>query len=89
MQANFGAEIHTSFELYNKDMVLTTPKEGCKTLSGKSYTGKIALVSRGSCRFDVKTYWAQMAGTKAIVIYNNQGGNAYVLMGGEAKADTV
>ena len=89
LQANFGVEIHTSPELYNKDMVLTTPKEGCKKLSGKSYTGKIALISRGSCRFDVKTYWAQMAGAKAVVVYNNQGGTAYLNMGGEAKVKGV
>jgi hypothetical protein len=88
--ANFGAEIHTSPELYKRDMVLTTPKEGCKKLSGKSYKGKIALISRGSCRFDLKTYYAQTAGAKAVVIYNNGGSwNSNTIMGGNPKVNGV
>ena len=35
-------------------------------------TGKIALVSRGTCEFGMKS--AQNAGAEAVIIYNNVGG---------------
>jgi subtilisin family serine protease len=39
-----------------------------------SMTGKIALISRGSCNFTEKALNAQAAGAIALVIYNNVGG---------------
>ena len=37
-------------------------------------TGKIALVSRGTCEFGMKSLNAQNAGAEAVIIYNNVGG---------------
>ncbi len=50
---------------------------GCGAVSpyaAGSMTGKIALISRGSCAFTEKSLNAQAAGAIAIVVYNNAGG---------------
>ena len=33
--------------------------------------GKIALIRRGTCGFSLKTYWAQQAGAKGVIIINH------------------
>ncbi len=33
--------------------------------------GKIALIRRGTCGFSLKTYWAQQAGAKGVIILNH------------------
>jgi hypothetical protein len=45
--------------------------------------GKIALIERGTCRFDEKVARAQLAGAVGAIVYNNAaGGEGLVLMGG-------
>ena len=56
--------------------------EGCNNLTN-DLTGKIALVSRGTCEFGLKALNAQNAGAVAVIIYNNVGG----LIGMAAGAD--
>ena len=51
----------------------TWGQEGCGELIN-DLTGKIALVSRGTCEFGVKSLNAQNAGAVAVIIYNNVGG---------------
>ena len=48
--------------------------EGCDSAgvfnSGSDYDGKIVLISRGSCQFGMKAFWAQQQGAVAVIIYN-------------------
>ena len=60
--------------------------EGCGEIIN-DLTGKIALVSRGTCEFGLKALNAQNAGAVAVIIYNNVGG--MVSMSGGASGDEV
>ncbi len=51
--------------------------------------GKVALISRGSCRFDAKVQNAQNAGAIAAIIYNNVPGAPPITMGGETGNITI
>ncbi len=48
---------------------------GCEALPAGSLTGKIALISRGSCSFSTKIRFAQEAGAVAALIVNNAVGD--------------
>jgi len=48
---------------------------GCSALAGGSLTGKIALISRGTCTFQTKIRNAQNAGAVAAIIVNNVAGD--------------
>ncbi|KAL8652095.1 MAG: hypothetical protein Q9210_002887 [Variospora velana] len=47
---------------------------GCNATDYPALTGKIALISRGSCEFGLKSALAGAAGADAAVIYNNVNG---------------
>ena len=49
---------------------------GCDALPAGSLSGKIALISRGSCTFSTKIRNAQNAGAVAVLIVNNVAGDA-------------
>ncbi|KAL5324702.1 hypothetical protein ACEPPN_009250 [Leptodophora sp. 'Broadleaf-Isolate-01'] len=53
--------------------VVAVPNLGCVAAdyAGLDLTGKVALISRGTCNFSVKTLFASAAGAAAAVIYNN------------------
>ena len=70
----------------NAPLALTTPPtipptlpgaDACNTAAGAnplpagSFTGKIALIRRGTCSFYEKSRNAQLAGAVAVVLYNN------------------
>ncbi|HTM66507.1 MAG TPA: PA domain-containing protein [Flavipsychrobacter sp.] len=55
---------------------------GCSNLPSGSLTGKFALVSRGTCDFSEKAYYAQQAGAVAVIIYNNIAGGAVGMAAG-------
>jgi subtilisin family serine protease len=64
--------------------------EGCTAWPAGTFTGKAALIRRGSCEFGVKALNAQNAGAVAVVIYNNAaGGNALINMGPGAVGNQV
>ncbi len=48
--------------------------DACNPLPAGSLTGKVALIRRGTCNFNVKVLNAQNAGAIAVVIYNNVAG---------------
>jgi hypothetical protein len=45
--------------------------DGCEPILN-NVKGKIALIDRGACEFRLKTFYAQVAGAKGVVIVNNQ-----------------
>lgn len=49
--------------------------DACATLPAGSLTGKIAVVSRGSCSFSIKIRNAQTAGAVATIVVNNAAGD--------------
>ncbi len=53
-----------------------TPSLGCQALTnGTSINGQIALIDRGTCKFNEKVKFAQDKGAKAVIIINNVSGN--------------
>jgi minor extracellular serine protease Vpr len=62
----------------------------CSALPAGSLTGKIALISRGTCSFSVKIRNAQDAGAIAVIVVNNVGGDPIVMgLGGIPNEPTV
>ena len=45
--------------------------EACTALDPATFTGKIALVARGTCTFEIKKNNAQAAGAVALIVHNN------------------
>ena len=62
--------------------------EGCNDLTN-DLTGKIALVSRGTCEFGLKALNAQNAGAIAVIIYNNVGGLIGMAAGSDGADVTI
>jgi hypothetical protein len=54
--------------------------QACNPLSGTALSGAVALISRGTCTFEVKLNNAEDAGAAAAVVYNNAEG-ALLTMG--------
>ncbi len=64
-----------------------TAGDGCEPLSDLS--GTIALVERGLCPFVQKVKNAQTAGAAGVIVANNQGGDALMVMGGSDPTITI
>ncbi|HSM54763.1 MAG TPA: S8 family serine peptidase [Candidatus Sulfomarinibacteraceae bacterium] len=47
--------------------------EGCSPWDGDVFDGVMAVISRGSCNFADKVYYAEQAGATAALVYNNDG----------------
>ena len=59
--------------------------EGCDAAAygeGADLTGKIAIVSRGTCAFAVKSLTAAAVGAEAVLVYNNEPGMVNGTLGG-------
>ncbi|HEV8345027.1 MAG TPA: S8 family serine peptidase [Vicinamibacterales bacterium] len=52
----------------------TTANDACNPLPAGSLTGRIALIRRGTCSFNQKSFNAQSAGAVGVVLYNNVAG---------------
>lgn len=65
------------------------PTEACAALPAGTFTGKIALVDRGTCGFSVKALVAQNAGAVAVLIGNNAPNQVPPGMGGADPAVTI
>ena len=83
--AAFGAE-WANVTTMTQAMVLASPLNGCSAI-GSSVSGKIALIQRGSCKFDLKVLNAQNAGAVAVIVYNNVDGT--LTMTGSTSAQHV
>ena len=56
--------------------------EGCNTWAGTPFTGRAAIISRGSCEFGVKVLNAEQAGAEFVVVHNHAaGGDGLTTMG--------
>ncbi len=63
---------------------------GCNAWPANTFTGKAALISRGSCDFSLKAFNAQQAGATFVVVYNSAaGGDDIMNMGAGANANEV
>jgi hypothetical protein len=75
--AAFGPEVTTSN--FAGDVVAVndgsaTPTFGCQASPAGAYNGKIALVSRGACAFEIKVKHAENAGAIGVIVANNTAG---------------
>jgi extracellular elastinolytic metalloproteinase len=86
MGAQFGPALNTTG--LGGSIAVTTPADGCTAIS-TALAGKVALIDRGSCDFNLKVANAQAAGAIGAVIANNQGGNVAFPMGGTNPAVTI
>ncbi|MCC6815052.1 MAG: T9SS type A sorting domain-containing protein [Saprospiraceae bacterium] len=81
----FGADLTTG--LWTGDCAIAESITACATLTNAAaINGKIAVIDRGSCNFDVKCLNAQNAGAIAVVVLNhndlaNRGGDVPFRMG--------
>src|SRR5690606_29551452 len=48
-----------------------TPSQGCVASPAGAYAGKVALVDRGTCAFEIKAKNAEDAGAIAVIVANN------------------
>lgn len=84
--ADFGAALTTSGK--TGPLALMAPADGC-TAATASLSGKIAIIDRGSCNFDVKVKNAQTAGAVGAIIANNAGDDYFTMAAGTAKRVTI
>jgi len=64
----------------------STNFEACKAFATDAFKGKIAVIKRGGCTFDVKVAAALNAGAKGVVVFNREGeGNTRLSMSGLEK----
>jgi hypothetical protein len=86
--ADFGPPISTSGTTAN--VVQASPTDGCSALTNASaVSGRIALIDRGACNFDVKVKNAQNAGAVGVIIANNVASPLLIQMGGATTAIDV
>ncbi len=66
------------------ELVQPATVTGCTTeeWGGVDATGKVALVSRGTCSFADKSVYAAEAGAEAVIVYNNEPGPLNGTLGG-------
>ncbi|MBN9684313.1 MULTISPECIES: myxosortase-dependent M36 family metallopeptidase [unclassified Corallococcus] len=76
--ASYGKQ---AYEVTGEIQIPETNKDGCAAFPAGTFTGKIALIDRGTCNFVVKSLNAQNGGAIATVIANNTAGST-ISMGG-------
>ena len=69
------------------DLAAADPIDACTALPAGSLAGRIGLVARGGCAFDLKVTNASLAGATGVLVYS-QKGNPKVPMGGAPTANT-
>lgn len=87
IEANFAPTIKGSGE-YGV-LYLAEPLDACTELTNKveqlpNTSSPFALVVRGGCSFEEKVRRAQMAGFKAVIVYDNEDGGVLVAMAGNS-----
>jgi len=74
-QASYGPLLRTNGGTTGKMVVVEdgvgVGSDGCEPIQN-NVKGKIAVIDRGACAFAQKTFYAQIAGAKGVIIANNQ-----------------
>lgn len=71
-----------TFTFVPGEVISPTNFEGCNPWPAGAFTGKTAVIRRGTCEFGVKALNAQNAGATSVVIYNQAvNGNTLTTMG--------
>jgi subtilisin family serine protease len=66
----------SSIAPHTRSVVEAAPLDGCLALTNPAaVAGRIALMQRGTCTFQIKVQNAQAAGATAVVMFNNVGGD--------------
>ncbi|MFP2933424.1 myxosortase-dependent M36 family metallopeptidase, partial [Pyxidicoccus sp. 3LG] len=64
--------------------------DACSALTNAAeVAGKLALVDRGTCNFDLKVLNAQAAGALGVIVVNTSGGSLLPMGGGESTTPTI
>ena len=77
--AIFGPSIATQ-PVQGQLAQFATNDDGCYSYPAGFFAGKVALIKRGDCNFELKAFHAQEAGATAVIIFNNISGPP-ILMG--------
>jgi hypothetical protein len=76
-QASYGPGLRenggTSAKMVVVDDGVGVGSDGCEPIQN-NVSGKIAVIDRGACAFAQKTFFAQIAGAKGVIVVNNQPG---------------
>jgi len=86
--ADFGGAFPINSPLTG-DVAIATPADACTNLDNTNLNGKIALIQRGTCNFDVKFKKAQDKGAKGVIIYNPTPGQTIINMSGTDTTVTI
>lgn len=74
-QASYGPGLRENGGTTGKMVVVDdgvgVGSDGCEPIQN-NIRGKIALIDRGACAFAQKTFFAQLAGAKGVIVVNNQ-----------------
>ncbi|NOJ93720.1 histidine kinase [Corallococcus coralloides] len=81
--ASYGKQ---AYDVTGEIQIPETNKDGCAAFAPGYFTGKVALIDRGTCNFVVKSLNAQNAGAIATVVANNAAGST-INMGGNGVDD--
>jgi uncharacterized protein YjdB len=63
--------VPVAFASYEVKLAPPTDPIACGTVGSGYFSGKIAIINRGTCEFGYKAFQAQAAGASAVVIVNN------------------
>ncbi|MBK7966638.1 MAG: hypothetical protein IPK10_16100 [Bacteroidetes bacterium] len=78
--ALFGADIYIT-ALSGEFKYFSNPDLGCSAYPVGTFSGKVAVIDRGTCSFESKVLNAQLAGAIGVVIVNNVAGAPFTLGG--------
>jgi len=86
VEAEFGPRLTTTgatggIQLVNDGVAGGTITDACEALPRGSLEGKVALIDRGLCNFDLKAKNAQTAGAVGVIVANNAAGAPFVMGG--------
>src|SRR6185436_1469410 len=80
----------TDFPFVPGDVISPTNILGCDPWPAGAFTGKAALIKRGTCEFGVKVLNAENAGASFVVVYNSAaGGDGLINMAAGAVGNQV
>ncbi|MEJ5314703.1 MULTISPECIES: S8 family serine peptidase [Anaerolinea] len=88
LEAAFGPDLAVVGDVTADLAYDSTNPLGCNAFAPGTFTGKVALISRGTCTFVAKVKNAQNAGAVAVIVFNNAAGEPFV-MGGSDPTITI